>query len=67
VTPLLAQVDPLDVTPEEKALCQGDAERLCAYTYPDENKLLACMRANRAALTPKCLQAFDAGLKRRGL
>lgn len=58
--------DPLHITPAEKAACSADAMRLCSSTYPDENRLLACMSANRASLGPTCLKAFDAGVKRRG-
>ncbi len=59
--------DALHITEAEKAACTQDAERLCASAYPDEQKLLACMKANRASLGPTCLPVFDAGLKRRGL
>ena len=57
----------LNITAEEHLACDGDAERLCMSAYPDEMKLLACMKANRLQLTPVCLTAFDAGMKRRHL
>ena len=59
--------DPLHITASEKAACTEDATRLCSGTYPDEGRLLTCMSANRASLSPTCLKAFDAGLKKRGL
>lgn len=59
--------DPYKITTKEKAACTTDAIRLCAFTYPDESKLLACMKSNRTSLSPLCLVAFDAGLKRRRL
>ena len=62
-----AQPDPYHITGAEKAACTGDAMRLCASTYPDEGKLLACMQVNRTALSPGCLGVFDAGVKRRHL
>ena len=62
-----AQSDPYHITSAERAACTGDAVRLCADTYPDEGKLLACMVANKASLTSGCAVVFDAGLKRRRL
>ncbi len=59
--------DPMRITPAEKAACTQDATRLCSGTYPDEARLLDCMKANRAALSPACRSAFDAGVRRRGL
>ncbi len=60
-------VDPLRITPAEKAACTQDATRLCSGTYPDEARLLDCMKANRAALSAACGVAFAAGVRRRGL
>ena len=62
-----AQSDPYHITPSEKAACTQDAERLCARTYPDEQKMLGCMLTNKASLTPGCLVVFNAGMKRRHL
>ena len=62
-----AQTDRYHVTPAEKAACTSDAVRLCIQTYPDENALLDCMKANREQLSPTCRVAFDAGVKRRRL
>ena len=67
---LAAAATPGDVyklTAAEKAACTQDAARLCADTYPDEQKLLVCMKANRASLSSACLPSFDAGMARRGL
>lgn len=61
----LAQADGFHVTEQEKAACTTDAQRLCSATYPDENKLLTCMKAARTQLTPACSVVFKAGLKRR--
>lgn len=63
----LAAGDQFRVTDKEKAACTEDAVRLCMNAYPDELKLLSCMKANRASLSPTCLAAFDAGVKRRHL
>ena len=59
--------DPMRITPAERAACTQDATRLCSGTYPDEARLLECMKANRAALSATCGTAFDAGVRRRGL
>ena len=59
--------DTFHLSDTEKAACTSDAQRLCAFTYPDEQQLLVCMKANRASLGQACLPVFDAGLKRRGL
>ena len=62
-----AAADVFHITDAEKAACTQDAERLCSSAYPDGQQLLACLKANRAALGPACRPVFDAGLKRRGL
>ncbi len=59
--------DPMHITAAEKAACTQDATRLCSSAYPDEEKLLGCLKANRAALSAACGAAFDAGIRRRGL
>lgn len=59
--------DKYRLTNAEKAACTEDAMRLCMDAYPDEDKLLSCMKANRAALSETCRGAFDAGVKRRRL
>lgn len=63
----MTREDLYHITPTEKAACTGDAERLCASAFPDENRLLFCMKDNQAALSSSCLHVFNAGLKRRGL
>ena len=40
--------DPLHITAAEKAACTQDAMRLCPGAYPDAEKLLGCMKVNRA-------------------
>ena len=59
--------DPFHITDAERAACTQDAERLCADTYPDERKLLVCLKANKTSLSATCRPIFDAGLKKRGL
>lgn len=55
------------VTEAEKLACGGDAYSLCSEAFPDQDKLLACMRLNRTSLTSGCRTALDAGLRRRGI
>ena len=57
----------VEVTQEEISACGDDVKRLCSNDFPDEAKVIACMRTNRASLSPTCIPVFRAGLKRRGL
>ena len=63
----LAGKDKYKVTNAEKAACTADAIRLCMSAYPNEEKLLACMKENRESLSDTCRVAFDAGVRRRHL
>lgn len=63
----LAQADKYNITPEEQTICQSDAVSLCSFSYPDEDKLISCMKANKTQLSTPCLRTFEAGLKRRHL
>ena len=65
--PALAQVDKYHVTEAEKVACMGDAQQFCMFTYPSEDRLIACMRTNQASLSSTCAPVFKAGLRRRGL
>ena len=58
-----AQTDEYHITTAEKAICTDDAVRLCSDAYPDEIKLLVCLRANRTSLTSNCAAVFKEGLK----
>ncbi len=63
-----AQVeDKYHITPAERSACQSDAQSLCSGAFPDEDRLLACMRENVARLSPDCLKSFSMGLRRRHL
>lgn len=55
------------VTAVERAACTPDAVRLCSDAYPDEDRLLTCMKAKRDQLSSTCQPVFDAGVKRRRL
>ena len=62
-------VDPAkyQITEAERAACQGDAVMLCSATFPDQDLLLACMRAHQDSLSSLCRTTFRAGLRRRHL
>lgn len=62
-----AAVEALDITPAEHAACDDDAARLCSAAYPDETKMLGCMKVNMNKLSPICLATFKAGMLRRHL
>ncbi len=45
---------------QEQAWCQNDALRLCNAEIPDAARVAACLRANRASLSPDCKKVFPA-------
>jgi hypothetical protein len=47
-----------DFTPEQRAACTPDAFRLCASDMPNVPAITACMRKNRASLSPACKAVF---------
>ena len=44
-------------------LCYNDVQRLCNADIPDETKIEACMKVQRAQLSPGCRKVFDTGIK----
>ena len=52
-------------TPEQRAACQGDAQRLCGQYVPDVDRITACMSAKRRYLSPGCRAVFSGGAKRK--
>jgi hypothetical protein len=59
--------DKYRITAEERSACGLDAVSLCSDAYPDEDRLLACMKQNRVSLSATCRPVFEAGIKRRHL
>jgi hypothetical protein len=51
-------------TPEQRAACQGDAQRLCGQYIPDIGRITACMTQNRRYLSRGCRLAFERSSKR---
>ena len=52
-------------TPEQRAACQGDAQRLCGQYVPDVDRITACMSQKRRYLSPGCRAVFSGGAKRK--
>jgi hypothetical protein len=46
-------------TAEERAACTPDVFRLCSSEIPNVTKIIACMKAKRSQLNPKCRAAFN--------
>ncbi|WP_289015834.1 hypothetical protein [uncultured Methylobacterium sp.] len=44
---------------EAAYLCRSDALRLCMSEIPDRERITACMKANRARLSPGCQTVFN--------
>ncbi|MFJ7441434.1 hypothetical protein ACIQW5_27810 [Methylorubrum thiocyanatum] len=44
---------------EAAYLCRSDALRLCMSEIPDRERITACMKANRAELSPGCRTVFN--------
>jgi hypothetical protein len=46
-------------TSEERAACTPDVFRLCSSEIPSVSKIIACMKAKKAQLSPGCRAAFN--------
>ena len=51
-------------TPEMQQACTPDVMRLCNADVPDVEKIVACMKRNRANLSPACGAVFGMGVSR---
>lgn len=63
--PAYAVRDKYNITPEEHAACDNDAKRLCSDAYPDEDKMLVCMKSKLGQLNSVCKIVFKTGLRKR--
>ena len=45
--------------PCARAACTLDAFRLCGTEIPNVERIIACMKANKANLSPGCRSVFD--------
>jgi hypothetical protein len=46
-------------TDSERAACTPDVFRLCSSEIPNVDRIVACMRAKKASLSPACRLVFD--------
>jgi hypothetical protein len=46
-------------TADERAACTPDVFRLCSSEIPSVSKIIACMKAKKSQLSPKCRAAFN--------
>ncbi len=46
-------------TADEQAACTPDVFRLCAAHIPSESRIVACLRHNKARLSPACRKVFS--------
>jgi hypothetical protein len=46
-------------TPEQRKACTPDVYRLCAGEIPNARAITACLRRQRASLSPACAAAFE--------
>jgi len=52
-------------TPEQRAACSDDAQRVCGQYIPDVDRVTACMKRNRRHLSAACRRVMDGGGRRR--
>jgi hypothetical protein len=46
-------------TPEQEAMCSGDAMRLCGEYIPNVERITACMQEKYSSLSDGCKALFD--------
>ena len=46
-------------TPDQRRACTPDVYRLCAGEIPNVRAITACLRRQRASLSPACAAAFE--------
>ena len=46
-------------TPEQRRACTPDVYRFCAGEIPNVRAITACLRRNRASLSPACAAVFE--------
>ncbi len=48
-----------DRSADAEAACTPDVFRLCSAYIPSEGRIVACLRHNRARLSPACRKVFS--------
>jgi hypothetical protein len=46
-------------TKDDQEACTPDVYRLCQAHIPDEDRIVACLKANKAKLSPACRKVFS--------
>ena len=46
-------------TPEQRRVCTPDVYRLCAGEIPNARAITACLRRQKASLSPACAAVFE--------
>ena len=46
-------------TPEQRKACTPDVDRLCAGEIPNARAITACLRRQKANLSPACAAVFE--------
>jgi hypothetical protein len=46
-------------TDAEQRACTPDVFRLCSAAIPNERRIVACLRSNKAKLSPACRKVFS--------
>jgi len=66
-TAVLTPSSPADAqgTPEQRAACSDDAQRVCGQYIPDVDRVTVCMKRNRRHLSAACRRVMDGGGRRR--
>ena len=62
-----AATDKYHITPEEHAACDDDVISLCGSEFPDQDKVIDCMRTKVGQLSAVCLPVFKEGMRKRHL
>ena len=52
-----------DFTPEQRAACKGDYDKLCKGTMPGGGRVLACLNKQHDQLSDACKKVVDAQKK----
>ena len=60
-----AEEDKYSITPQEHTACDGDVVSLCSADFPDQDKVIGCMKAKQQQLSATCRTTFRAGMRRR--
>jgi hypothetical protein len=58
-----AQALPQARKEDQATLCRDDVMHLCMSAVPDRDRIVTCMKAQRASLSPGCRAVLDAAAR----